>query len=158
MHPFVIIAKYMWKSKVSNDRGFVAEANLTTKKLRLKGHGKAQWEVTVDFIQPGFWGKETPEGYYLVDTMQVHPRIKIDWCNLHREMPDSSGFYGYIQDPTDPNPKWERQGLGLHPGSGSKGCITVPVEQWSAVKAVINAGQLTYKGNQTFAGLLHVVK
>lgn len=56
-----------------------------------------------------------------MDVLRVHDRIKIDWCNLHRELPDKSGFYGYIQDPTDPNPKWERQGLGFHPGTRSLG-------------------------------------
>lgn len=122
----------------------------------------AGWEVTVDFVQPGFWaqlvGAEgSPKGYYLVDVMRVHDRIQIDWCNLHREMPDGTGFYGYIQDPTDPNPKWTRQGLGLHPGSFSKGCITVPTAQWEKAKAIIKSGTLTYKGTQTFAGILIVV-
>ena len=94
----MIIVEKAWASKISNDAGFRATAVLSTQKLYLKRSGQQNWEVTVDFVKPSFWSSSdaTPEGHYLVDVMRVHERIGIDWCNLHRELPDGSGFSGYI--------------------------------------------------------------
>jgi hypothetical protein len=37
----------------------------------------------------------TPKGTYLIDLVRTHEEHEIDWCNLHREMADGTGFYGY---------------------------------------------------------------
>ena len=84
-----------WCSKVSNDNGFRGEAVLSTQKLYLKRHGQQNWEVVVDFIQPLNVTSATPVDTYLVDVMRIHEDHKINWCNLHRKLPDSTGFYGY---------------------------------------------------------------
>ena len=52
------------------------------------------------------------------------------------------------------NGKWERTGLALHPGTISEGCISVAKDQWPAAAAIISGGTLTYRGTQTFAGIL----
>ena len=94
----------------------------------------------------------------MVDVIRTHENHGIDWCNLHREMPDATGFYGYNQNKVSKirNGKQERTALALHPGTRSDGCISVVTSEWSQAKQVIESGTLKYNQTQTFAGILEV--
>ncbi|KAK9762678.1 hypothetical protein K7432_011358 [Basidiobolus ranarum] len=106
----------------------------------------------------------TPLSSYIVDKHQIHDDHRIDWFNLHQKMPpqEGNGYYGYGQT-------WNsrldhgvrRNGMGLHPGIISYGCVTVVKSQWQMIIDMLKQGDLSYIGSngkpQSFAGTLTII-
>ena len=108
-------------------------------------------EVTADNQTDG----PTPRGEYLIGLRYTHQTHGIDWYKLYPKKEDSSDYYDY-RDKT----KKGRSAMGLHPGTISKGCVTVKVLTcWQQIRDVIDSGSMYYwRINWTFyfRGFLYV--
>ena len=93
--------------------------------------------------------------------MRQHETHEIDWCNMHEE--NGSGFNGYFQSLLNTAISGSRrEGIALHPGSISHGCITVKTAEWSKVRDVITQeGTISYAGangkTQSFIGMIKCI-
>ena len=101
------------------------------------------------------YGGPTPRGEYLIGERYTHSP-GLDWYNLYPEKEDNSGYYGYAQ-PTQKG----RSNMGLHPGIGSLGCVTVKAPLynndrcWKKIRKVIDSGSMRYRGSG-YSGFLYV--
>lgn len=91
--------------------------------------------VTCDTLDEVGGGGKLPVGYYYIGVFRTH--YSVGWFNLYKQKSDRTGFWDYH---TKIPEEGCRGGFGLHYGSTSLGCITVPDSAcFSRIERVLRA-------------------
>lgn len=84
-------------------------------------------------------------GEYKVGVVEFNTGIRINWVNLYPKKKKEDGYWDYYCK----NPDSGRSKIGLHPGSVSLGCISVPDSQcWLKLETLLKQ-QKPYSVNVT---------